>query len=103
MLRAHTQKARKHEGGTQVAQAEIGSSVAFAAKSENSVGAGINLATYPPGEMNPEKRKPRIGNGIDQRAYQRRTLRNQIVVLTAKRNNDDVRFAAGHAGDAVAE
>src|ERR1700689_488726 len=103
MLHAHAPESWKRERCNQVAQAEISSPVAFAAKSENGIGAGIGSAIYAAREMNSKKCKLRIRDGIDQRAHQRRALRDEIVVLAAKRNNDDVRFSAGHASDAVAE
>src|SRR5258706_11872303 len=56
--------------------------------------------------MYAEKRKLRIGDGIDQRPHQRRTLGDEMVVLTAKGNDSYIHYigrCAGHSGDAVAE
>src|SRR5579859_838188 len=65
MLPGHAPEARESKRRSQVAQADIGVTVALACKRKDGVGAGIHVARDAAREVHAKKRKARVGNRID--------------------------------------
>ena len=83
-------------------QVEIGALVTLSLEGQNGVRSGIHAALNAAREVHAEKRKFRIGHGINERAHQVLSLRNQKVIFPAKGHDPDFRLLACHPADAVA-
>src|SRR4029079_17961959 len=86
----------------EVPEIEIGALVTLALEGKHGVRTGIDAGVKVAREVEAEKWKFGIGHGIDEGAYQVRSLRNQIVVFAAKGHDPDFGLLASHAADAVA-
>ena len=54
---------------------------------QHGVWSSFDIAVDHPGEVDPQERKARIGNGIDESSDEMASLRPDLIVLSAKRNN----------------
>ena len=103
MLARHAPETGEGDRGGQVAQADVGVTVAFTCEGQDGVGAGVDSAGDAAGEVHSEERKAGIGHGVDQGAHQGGALGHEVIVFAAERDDHYVRGVTGHAGDAVAE
>src|SRR6185295_1917388 len=84
-----------------IAQADISAPVSLSRERDHGIGARVHHAAYMACQVQAEKRKPRIGNGIDQVAHQVTTVRTQGVVLTPEWDDSKVEASSRHPRDSI--
>ena len=99
-------RASRHEPGprqhvAQVAGRDVAAAVALAARGEHGVGTHLETATDAAGEVDPEERVARVGDGVDHAAHQVLLGLADTEVLTAERHDHRSPLAVDHRGDPV--
>src|SRR5271166_1093981 len=90
------------QGIPEIVQVDIRLLIAFAGKSQDGVGAGLDPTADEPREMHPEERKLGIGHWINQVAHQVLALSPDFVVLATEGNYAHFAFLPGQLADSVA-
>jgi hypothetical protein len=103
VLAGHAPEAGEGDRCGEVAQADVGVTVAFTCKGKDGVGAGVDSTRDAAGEVHSEERKARVGNGIDEGVHQGGALGYEVIVFPPEGDDHYSWGVAGHAGDAVAE
>src|SRR5262245_20282967 len=101
VLRRHSPEADETRAIEQIARRYLPAPIAFSPKRQHGVWPGFDGAADGAREVNAEEREPRIGHRINEVLYEVSTLRNQLVVFAAERNNSYTGIGAAQLGDTV--
>src|SRR4030095_1009640 len=101
VLRRHSPEADETRAIEQIARRYLTAAIDFSPNCQHGVWPGFDGAADGAREVNAEERETRIGHRINEVLDQAPTLRNQLVVFAAERNNSYTGISAAQVGDAI--